>query len=99
MKFIDFKQYWETRTEYRLIDVREENEFAETHVRGAELFPLSKIQEGNLPEFDGRALAIICRSGARSQAAGKIFEMKGESCTNIDGGTMAAVASGLDCLG
>lgn len=96
---MDFETYWNTKDQYRLIDVREENEFLETHVEGAELFPLSDIQQGNLPEFDGRPIAVICRSGARSQAAGKVFESHGQECTNVDGGTMAAVVSGLDCLG
>lgn len=99
MKFLDFKAYWETKDQYRLIDVREEDEFREVHVQDAELFPLSGIQRGELPEFDGRALAVICRSGARSQAAGLIFETHGQDCTNVDGGTMAAVVSGFDCLG
>ncbi len=97
MKEITFKELAERREEedLRLIDVREEDEFGEVHVKGAELFPLSKIRQGELPEPDERPVAVICRSGGRSAMACKIFEKEGfEECTNVDGGTMAAVDAG-----
>ena len=79
----------------RLIDVREEDEYQEVHVKGAELFPLSKIREGELPEEDDRHTFVICRSGARSAAACEIFEKAGfRECTNVAGGTMGAVEAG-----
>ena len=80
---------------YRLIDVRESDEWDEVHVRGAEHFPLSKIREGELPEPDDRPVAVICRSGGRSQIAIGEMEKAGWSeCVNIEGGTLAAVDAG-----
>lgn len=81
----------------RLLDVREQHEYDEVHVKGAELFPLSRLQAGDLPPKDDRELYVICRSGARSQAAAQLLESNGfEECTNVDGGTLAAVAMGDD---
>lgn len=97
MKRLDFKDFAEKRDDsaMRLIDVREDDEFAQVHVKGAELFPLSKIRSGVLPEEDDREAYIICRSGARSAVAAQVFEKAGWSeCTNIEGGTLAAVELG-----
>src|SRR5690554_4392718 len=81
----------------RIIDVREQDEYDEVHVKGVELFPLSRLQKGELPAQDGREVGVICRSGARSQAACEILEEAGWSeCTNIDGGTLAAIQFGAD---
>lgn len=97
MKEMSFEEFAQIRDEknLRLIDVREEDEFAEVHVKGAELYPLSKIRQGELPEEDERQIAVICRSGGRSAAACQIFEEAGfEECTNIAGGTLAAIDAG-----
>ena len=98
MKEIGFDEFAECREEedLRLIDVREEDEYAEVHVEGAELFPLSKIRRGELPEADERPVAVICRSGGRSAMACQIFEKEGlfEECINVDGGTLAAIDAG-----
>ena len=76
----------------RLIDVREVHEFQAGRVRGAELFPLSRIQRGELPEPDERQIAFICRSGNRSGVAARVAEAAGFSeCINILGGTLAAL--------
>ena len=81
----------------RLIDVREPDEYAEVHVKGVELFPLSKLRDGELPEPDDRAVAVICRSGGRSQVACQILEKAGwDECINVDGGTLAAEEAGDD---
>ncbi|MGM0557773.1 MAG: rhodanese-like domain-containing protein [Myxococcota bacterium] len=96
MKRLDYREFADVRDdEWRLIDVREQNEYDEVHVKGVELFPLSKLKRGDLPEEDDRKVAVICRSGGRSQMACQILEKNGwEECTNIDGGTMAAIQAG-----
>ncbi len=79
----------------RLIDVREPDEYAEVHAQGAELFPLSRIRLGELPEDDGRQVALICRSGVRSAMAAQIFEARGfHDVINVEGGTLAAIEAG-----
>lgn len=97
MKEITFLEFAKLREEknLRLIDVREADEYEAVHVKGAELFPLSKIRSGELPEEDERETMVICRSGARSAMACGIFEKAGfRECTNILGGTNAAVEAG-----
>jgi len=81
----------------RLIDVREQFEFDEVHVKGAELFPLSRIRNGEVPDHDGRRVALICRSGGRSAMAAQVFEQRGfKNVINVEGGTIAAVRAGED---
>lgn len=97
MKEITFEEFLQRREaeDLRLIDVREADEFAEVHVKGAELLPLTKICEGELPEDDGRPIIVICRSGGRSARACEIFENAGlPECTNLLGGTLAAESAG-----
>lgn len=84
---------------FRVIDVREPHETAEVRLKGVELLPLSKIQNGVYPEDDGRPIAVICRSGGRSAVAGKLFEAHGlPECVNIEGGTLAAIEAGDEYL-
>lgn len=86
-----------THQQMRVIDVREQDEYDEVHVKGVELFPLSRLQKGELPERDDRDVAVICRSGGRSQVACEVLEEAGwPECTNIEGGTLAAIKFGDD---
>ncbi len=94
ISFVDFAEKRDDST-MRLIDVREADEFRAVRVKGAELFPLSKIRDGALPDEDERESYIICRSGARSAMAAQIFERAGwNECTNVEGGTLAAIKAG-----
>jgi rhodanese-related sulfurtransferase len=99
MKEMSYRDFASERDggNWRLLDVREAEEYREVHVKGAELFPLSKLREGQVPERDDRPVAIICRSGARSAMACQILEQQGfEECTNIAGGTLAAIEEGSE---
>lgn len=99
MKRIDFEQFMSLRARKnpRVIDVREQDEYDEVRVKGVELFPLSRLRDGELPEQDDREVWVICRSGGRSQTACEILEDAGwPECTNIDGGTLAAIDAGED---
>lgn len=97
MKRMDYEEIAQKRDQddLRIIDVRETDEYEEVHVKGVELFPLSKLREGELPEQDDRPVAVICRSGGRSQVACKILEQNGwDECINVEGGTLAAIEAG-----
>lgn len=99
MKRMDYDEIAERREDedLRIIDVREQDEYDEVHVRDVELFPLSKLQKGELPEPDERDVAVICRSGSRSAMACKILEKAGwQECINVEGGTLAAIEAGED---
>lgn len=51
----------------RLIDIREADEFAREHIAGAELVPLSTLEQGaNINAAQGETLIFHCQSGARS---------------------------------
>lgn len=81
--------------DFRIIDVREPDEYEEVHVRGVELFPLSKLREGERPEQDDRPIATICRSGKRSAEAAKMLEEDGYGeVANISDGTLGAIEAG-----
>lgn len=97
MKRMSFEEIAQKRqdSDLRIIDVREQDEYDQVHVKGVELFPLSKIRGGELPEPDDRDVAIICRSGGRSAMACQILENAGwDECTNVEGGTLAAIEAG-----
>ncbi len=63
----------------RLIDVREPQEFAQGHIKGAELIPLGELRErapGELPDKEALIL-LCCRSGRRSAQAAQILSGMG----------------------
>lgn len=78
-----------------LIDVREPREYAEGHVPGALLMPMSRLAS-RLDELD-RSLPVhvICRSGNRSGAMADLLEAQGFEPRNVVGGTQAWVDAGL----
>lgn len=73
----------------RLIDVREENEFAFTHIASAELLPLSQwpaIAAEKLTD-PAQPILILCHHGMRSAQAGEFLLRNGfADVTNIVGG-------------
>lgn len=81
-----------------LIDVREVDEYTESHVPGAVLVPLSELN-GRVDEIPtDRPSLIICRSGARSMKACEFLAQTGRDVTNIFGGTLAWIDSGRDVV-
>ena len=80
----------------RVIDVREANEYAEGHVPGAVLVPLSELEARVDSVPADEPVMVICRSGARSaRACGYLAEL-GRDVTNVAGGTMAWIEAGFD---
>jgi len=97
MKQMPYKDVAQLREEsdLRIIDVREPDEFEEVRVRGAELFPLSDLRDGERPDEDDRPTAIICRSGGRSEMAARMLENDGwDELINVSDGTIGAVEAG-----
>ena len=74
----------------RLIDVREEFEFNEGHIRNSMLLPVNRInpltvKDLNLKKDD--EIILICRSGGRSAAAQELFGMMGyDNAKSLYGG-------------
>lgn len=61
-----------------LIDVREPNEWAEGHIKGAILNPLSTFNPDALPR-DHRRVVMQCRSGGRTQKALALAQAAGRT--------------------
>jgi rhodanese-related sulfurtransferase/rubrerythrin len=54
---------------YTIIDVRQPQEYQDSHIPGATLIPLPELIEGKAPLPDSEELVFMCRSGSRSKAA------------------------------
>jgi rhodanese-related sulfurtransferase len=83
------------REDVTIIDVREDWEYAEGHIPGAELIPL-----GQLPDRIGEVskeveIILVCRSGNRSGQALQFLEQQGfENAHNMNGGMIAWTSAG-----
>ncbi|MFI0898457.1 rhodanese-like domain-containing protein [Streptomyces sp. NPDC020983] len=79
-----------------LLDVREAEEWAAGHAPGAVHAPLSGLTAGGAlpPAAQGRPLAVICRSGHRSQYAATLLAQQGADAVDVEGGMNAWVAAG-----
>ena len=70
-----------------LVDVREPEEFAASHAKGATNFPLGKIQQGQYPTQDKTAkIYVYCRSGKRAANALQILKAAGYTDVTSLGG-------------
>jgi rhodanese-related sulfurtransferase len=73
-----------------LVDVREEDEFAEDRISGALNMPLSSFDPARLPETGGRRLVLVCAVGRRSaQAAGILMASGHTEVTHLRGGMLS----------
>jgi rhodanese-related sulfurtransferase len=80
----------------RLVDVREDDEFADGHVPGAVHVPLATVVD-NVERFRGEGPTyVICKSGARSMRACEFLSDRGVEVVNVAGGTMAWQLSGRE---
>jgi rhodanese-related sulfurtransferase len=78
-----------------LIDVREEDEYAEARVPGAVLIPLGQVPDrvGEVPA-DG-TVYVICAAGGRSARAVEHLRGQGIDAVNVAGGTKGWIAEGF----
>lgn len=86
----DFIQIAQSQTPI-LIDVRAESEYQHEFLPCSENIPLSKIEQGkHQPLSKDEPVYLICRSGTRSQMAGRVLENKGyHNIISVDGGIQA----------
>jgi rhodanese-related sulfurtransferase len=79
-----------------LIDVREPDEYAAGHIKGAHLVPLSAFNPHSLPRNGGRSIVLHCRSGGRSAKAVALCQRAGVSVdSHMQGGILGWQAAGL----
>ncbi len=78
-----------------LLDVREPYEFTQGRADGALNLPLSEFQ-ARYTELDAdRPIAVICRSGNRSDLAAEFLRKAGFNAVNVVGGMLAWQREGL----
>ena len=85
------KKIMDTESDYIILDVRTEEEFAQGHIPGAMLIPDYAIREKAetaLPDKDALIL-VYCRSGRRSKNAAQILAELGYSNIREFGGIMS----------
>lgn len=82
-------------TDIRLIDVREDNEWAQARVPHAVHVPLGTVPD-RLELFDGNPTYVLCKVGGRSYRACEFAAANGHEVVNVAGGIMAWRAAGLE---
>lgn len=78
-----------------LLDVREPDEFAEARIAGATLIPLGQLAQRAAEIPHDAPIIAVCRSGGRSGVATDALRQAGYNVTNMGGGMIAWVRSGL----
>ena len=76
------------KEDFILVDVREKNEFASGHLKGALNLPLSTLENtyGQLPQ--DKRIVLYCNSGSRSNSAAELLVQHGYSkIENMEGFT------------
>ncbi|WP_423488337.1 rhodanese-like domain-containing protein [Mycobacteroides sp. PCS013] len=78
----------------KLLDVREDDEWAAGHIDGAQHIPLGDVPS-RMDELDPDAsLWVICHAGGRSQRAAAYLNRNGFDVSNVSGGMLAWVQAG-----
>lgn len=83
----NLKHLWDTAAP-RVIDVREQWEFDQGHLPGAELIPMASVP-GRIDAFrsDDEPVYVVCRSGNRSGQVVTYLAQNGIHAVNVAGGT------------
>jgi rhodanese-related sulfurtransferase len=92
----DVRTVHERLAEIQLVDCRELYEWEAGRIDGAVYLPLNSIMAGAGPDHDhDRPVAVICRSGNRSELATMMLQARGFEAYNVEGGMEAWDAAGL----
>lgn len=79
-----------------LVDIREPDEFARRHARGAQPLPLSRLEATHLKIEPGKDLVFTCRSGMRTESnCARLAERVDGEAFMLAGGLDAWTAAGL----
>jgi rhodanese-related sulfurtransferase len=80
----------------QLVDCRELYEWEAGRVEGAIYLPLNSIMAGAGSDLDhDTPVAVICRTGNRSELATMMLQARGFEAYNVEGGMEAWAAEGL----
>jgi rhodanese-related sulfurtransferase len=79
-----------------LVDVREAGEYAQEHIDGAQLVPLSRFGLEDFSADRDQAAVFYCRSGARTRLNAELLASTGfREAYELTGGIMGWKAAGL----
>jgi rhodanese-related sulfurtransferase len=82
--------------EIQLVDCRENYEWVAGHVAGAIHIPVNSIMAGAGGDLDkAKPIAVICRTGNRSELATMMLQARGFDAKNVEGGMEAWAAADL----
>lgn len=82
-----------------LVDVREDEEYAEEHIAGSVLMPMSDFEVDKWPSYPGKKVIISCLGGVRSAAIGNKLLASGQSwVTHMKGGLNGWKDAGLPTI-
>jgi rhodanese-related sulfurtransferase len=75
-----------------ILDVRTQDEFNESHIKGSTLIPLDELQDRLDEVPKDKEIVVVCRSGRRSQLGASILQKAGfTQVSNMNGGLQAWV--------
>jgi len=82
--------------EIQLVDCREPYEWEAGRIDGALHIPVNSIMAGAGGDLDkDKPVAVICRTGNRSELATMMLQARGYDAHNVEGGMEAWEAAGL----
>ncbi len=82
--------------EIQLVDCREQYEWDAGRIASAIHIPVNSIMAGSGSDLDKtKPIAVICRSGNRSELATMMLQARGYDATNVEGGMEAWASAGL----
>lgn len=92
---LEIKDRLEGKDALFVLDVRQPQEFAGGHIKGAKLIPLNELNKrmGELPQ--DKEILVVCHSGSRSSMAARQLAGAGFKVVNLRGGMMAWSRAGL----
>lgn len=79
-----------------VLDVREDDEFADGHVPNVHHIPLAQLPDKFHLIPKEEKIFVICRSGARSQSGADYLISQGYDAVSVAGGTMGWISSGRE---
>ena len=86
------------RQDALVLDVREQAEYAQSHILNSRGLPLSQIEArlGDIEKFKAKPVIVCCASGHRSNTAAALMRKHGfSSVFNLSGGFAAWQQAGL----
>ena len=90
------RDVYERLDEIQLVDCREPYEWDAGRIDRAIFIPVNSIMAGAGSDLDkSKPIAVICRTGNRSELATMMLQARGYDATNVEGGMEAWAAEGL----